>query len=266
MDSASPDCERLRDLLPAYALGMTDPEEARMVEKLLPQCPEALPELEEYHELAGAMLHSAPQIEPPPRVLANLLAQAAAQPEDAPAQDTPPATPPARATSSRRWFFPATAAAALVIVLLGVSVFTLAQVTELRTEREQLTQRLEMQATLLGLFAADDITTFELADARQEDGPARALVLCNLQSRVGIIRAENFPQLAPDGLYQVWLWRDNERTSAGLLQVDEAGKGTLLFEAPEIMGEYQYIGISPATTEDGQPAGPVVRGALYPSG
>jgi hypothetical protein len=271
MDSASPDCERLRDLLPAYALGMTDAEEAQVVEELLPQCPEALPELEEYHELAGALLHSAPQVEPPPRVLTNLLAQIAAEPEDAPAQTTPAETPPARATPQavmppRRWFFPLTAAAAMVIVLLGVSVFSMWQLAELRAERDQLTQRMEMQTTLLGLFAAEDITTFELADARQEDGPARALVLCNLQSTVGLIRAENFPPLESDGLYQVWLLRDNERTSAGLLQIDETGRGMLLFEAPEIMGRYEYIGITPATTEDGQPAGPVVRGALYPSG
>jgi hypothetical protein len=260
-DSAPPDCERLHDLLPAYALGMTDPDEAQVVEELLPQCPEALPELEEYREVAGAMLHSAPQIEPPPRVLANLLAQTTPRSETAPA--APGRTAPQQA-SWQRWLFPA--AAAMMVIFLGVSVFALWQMAELRAEREQFAQRLQMQDTLLGLFAEEEIITFVLADAREENGLARAVVLCNLQSRVGIIRAENFPQLAPDGLYQVWLWRDDERTSAGLMQVDEAGKGTLLFEAPEVMGRYEYIGITPATTEDGEPVGPVVRGPLYPSG
>jgi hypothetical protein len=92
--------------------------------------------------------------------------------------------------------------------------------------------------------------------------PARGFIDCNPGRKVALVRVENFPQPpTPEG-FQIWLWRDGERTDAGKLKVDQTGAGTLVLEAPDLMGTYQWVGIGSrdATTGEWQS---VVRGNLY---
>src|SRR5262245_31958404 len=74
------DCEVLRELLPAYSLGATDPDETRLVESLLEKCPDAASELADYKMLAEKMLFSAPPAKPPTHLKGKLLAAIASEP------------------------------------------------------------------------------------------------------------------------------------------------------------------------------------------
>jgi len=47
-------CDEIRELLAAYSMGATDPEETALVERHLPDCPEAVAELAEYLALINS--------------------------------------------------------------------------------------------------------------------------------------------------------------------------------------------------------------------
>lgn len=240
----STDCEALRELLPAYAFGASDPDEIATVERLLPHCREAAAELEEYRALSIGYSSSVPQIEPPASLLANLLM--AAQPTAVRA--TAAQTPKIRQTR-----FPAewvTVAAAGLALLIALNLWGLAQVAN-------LSNTVEGQSELLADFASENILTFNLIAPAGVANNARATVYCNPDRSGAVIRAENFP---PADGYQVWLWRNGERDKGGTLNVDTTGAGTSVFRAPHVMGAYQYISITPPESEAPTP---VVRGSLY---
>lgn len=73
-------CDALRDLLPAYALGAADPDEARQIDALLPSCPEWQAELAAYAQLEGDLAALIPPVVPPPDVKARLMQAVATRP------------------------------------------------------------------------------------------------------------------------------------------------------------------------------------------
>ncbi|MFQ3660489.1 MAG: anti-sigma factor [Anaerolineae bacterium] len=74
-------CDALRDLLPAYALGTADPDEARQIEALLAACPEWQSELAAYERLGAEMAALIPPVVPPPAVKARLMQAVADRPK-----------------------------------------------------------------------------------------------------------------------------------------------------------------------------------------
>jgi hypothetical protein len=227
LNTKTADCETLRELLPAYAFGFCDAPEIETVERLLPGCPELAEELAQYQAMADGYLYSAPPVEPPAHLLTNLLH----------------ATQPRRFYLRTSWLL----AAAVIALLLVLNLWGLAQVAQLSSD-------LEGRSALLTDFAQDTVLTFNLSAPEDTVSSARATLHCNPDKKVAVIRAENFP---PSQGYEVWLWRDGERDSGGTLNVDETGFGTSVFQAPQVMGIYQYISIA---LPDGAP---LVRGNLY---
>lgn len=72
-------CDTLRDLLPAYALGAVDPDEAHQIEALLPHCSEWRAEIAAYEQLGGDLAALVPPVMPPPSVKAGLMRAVAAR-------------------------------------------------------------------------------------------------------------------------------------------------------------------------------------------
>jgi hypothetical protein len=70
-------CARLEELLPAYGLGLSDPDEAHEVEALLERCPEMAVELEEYRQLAAHLPFTMEAKSAPPHLLTQILVAAA---------------------------------------------------------------------------------------------------------------------------------------------------------------------------------------------
>ncbi|MCW5843718.1 MAG: anti-sigma factor [Caldilinea sp.] len=82
---------------------------------------------------------------------------------------------------------------------------------------------------------------------------------------VGILQASDFPPLAPDMTYQLWLIKDGQRTSGGLFTVSDTGNGTLIFSPPDTLDAFDGMGITPepAGGSSGPTAPPVVTGSLH---
>lgn len=248
--------ESLLALLPAYSFGFTDADETRLVETLLKKYPQAVEELDSYQGLNNAMLHSAPQIAPPPSILANLL-EVTTPEQNTPAQST--------VITPRRWYIPA-AAAAVVAILLGANIVLAWIITDLQRDQRELNEQVDALTTLSNLVAENNFVRFDLDDA--EDNASSAYVLCHPDEQVVLLRAQNFPQLSPDMAYQIWLFQDEQRISGGLFNVDQDGNGTFVFNAPDSMRHFRYIGITTekASGSSEPTSSPIARGALYDDG
>jgi anti-sigma factor RsiW len=70
-------CARLEELLPAYGMGLSDPDEVAEVEALLEQCPEMASDLEEYRQLAAYLPMTSEARSAPAHLLTQILVAAA---------------------------------------------------------------------------------------------------------------------------------------------------------------------------------------------
>lgn len=256
------ECETLRDLLPAYSMGITDPEETALVDRLLPDCPDLREELASYEAMAGAMHAAVPQITPPPTLGKAILQQATAE-----AATTTVAHFSHRAvTIDRRpvLFALAGVAAVLVLALFGVIMSQNAEINRLHDENAALLAQLDTRDDLLALASEDGLTQFTLGPAG-DNVRARATVVLSDTVRTGLIRVSGFEQSAPGQAYQAWLIRGDERFSAGVFMVGEDGNATLVFSSPLLPDEIDYMGITPepAGGSPGPTSDPVVFGAIY---
>lgn len=278
-----PDCDAARDLIPAYAFGLADADEAALVEASLPHCPDLVAELESYTALAAPMAATVPQIAPPPSLYGRLMSAAEQSRPSAgvvgglsttvPVTSTESGVRTAPSVASNVTPFPASnqgrsrgsrlmmivAAVAAVLALFALNVLVL---TNALSSQAQLTDRLEAQTAMLALFAQDEVLEFEMRDPQNAENPTRAVVLCHPEETIAVIRAENFPEAEES--YAVWLWDKGQRTSGGTLRVGQNGRGTLVIQAPLPLKNYDYIGIAEPLSAGGTPA-TMLRGALYPT-
>ena len=250
------DCEQLRALLPAYSIGAADPDEVRLVETLLERCPEGAAELAEYEALAESLLHGAPPVEPPAALRASLLAALDAQATLAPAVAAPAAMPPAPAarlslfpTAATRWM--AAVAAVAVLVLIGSNLFWLdrdaaarARAAELMAREQAVLAMLEQQTEVLASLG--DVTTerYELASTDAGPASAQAVAFWKPGNAFGLLSVAGLPELESGRTYQMWLIRGDETVPAGLLDVNEDGRGTLIFEASEPVTDFEALGLT----------------------
>lgn len=257
-----PECEAARVLIPAYALGLADPDEVAQVEAALRRCPPLADEVAQYRGLGDALLTSTDALTPPPRLRAQLLRAVAADPAATPTLPLPALhvlprrRPP---LSAALWI--GVAGVVLALLVGGLLIHTLSQQAALSSRLGALSSRLDAQTAMLALFARDEVLRFELRSPQDAESAPRAVVYCNPDQTVGVIVAEAFPPSAQP--YQVWLWRDGQRTPGGLLDVAEDGSGLLVFEAPQPFGTYQYIGVAPQADAGDEPPPALVRAALY---
>lgn len=226
------DCEQLHDLLPAYALKITTPEESARVQELLSLCPEATADLKAYDEISDALLYSVPQIAPPPHLREQLLQRASTQPQPKLQVSAP----------NRDWLMIGIAAAAITVLVISFRMVLL-----------MIEQSNATPTTLLRLIAQERTVSFPLV-ALNVDAPHQAVLICDPDETIGMVYLEDFP--VEGGRYELWLWREDERVSAGVIVVDGQGDGLLVFEAPDLMRNYRYATIANQDIA-------LARGALY---
>ncbi len=250
-------CESLRDLLPAYSMGITDPHETALVERLLPDCPEVEAELSDYESLADVMPFSAAQIVPPPNLGERILKAAS---ETATSQQQTVIS-----LQRRTLYFAGSIAAAITLILLGIIVAQTLQLNDLRNENRTLLAQVTTRDNLLALAGEDRLARFPLEPAAG-NLLATATVICNRDSNAGVLRIDGFAASTPGMAYQAWLIRGEERLSAGVFEVGADGVATLVFSSPVLLGEIEYVGITPEPAGgSARPTGdPIVFGPLWP--
>lgn len=263
------ECETVESLIAAYSLGATDPEESELVQARLADCPQAAQELAEYTELKEAMLFSAPPVQAPPDLADKLMAAASSTADDGTRAGPSTGSSGGLAAqlgqwlAGRRWQLSPVLATLAIVLLIGSNLYWQAQLNAVRAQQAEMAERLQVQNALMVLIGAGNAQRVELPP-QAEESEAHAAMVWDPDRRRAFLYVGNFPTLPPTEVYQLWLIRDDTRVSGGLFTVDDNGAGTLLLEAPEPLGTYEAVGITPepAGGSPGPTAPPVVKGPL----
>ncbi|GAB4560099.1 MAG: anti-sigma factor [Anaerolineae bacterium] len=212
-------------LIPAYAIGAADPEERELIEAHLRQCGRCRALLADYRLLADEMAQAVPLVDAPRHLADDLRRRLAAERRAIPAS-----APRPRLWRPMAWV----GLAATLILLLGTNFYW-----AMRTR--QLSEEVAIQATAIVALAEAPTVTLE----GDEPAPnARGVLYLEPDATVAILHVYGLPPLPSDKVYQLWLIRDGQRDSGGLLRVDENGEGVLLVRAPRPLREYQAVGIT----------------------
>lgn len=234
------DCEAIRDLIPEYAFGLTDPDETRLVEANLAACPEAAEHLADFRRLQDEMREGVPQIEPPPQLGERLM--------------TATAPKPRRFQIRLSWL----AAAVAIFALVITNIYWLLRVEDLSRRQDALAALVQGQgAPAFVLTSTNNLRWVRLPS--ENNAAAAAFMMWDGSSDTGLLYVHGFPMLEPGKTYQLWLTRGEERVSAGTFEVDENGNAALLFHIPEPIDDFTWARVTdePGNGSD-QPTGTVV--------
>lgn len=238
--------DRLRDLLPAHALGALDPEERREMEAHLSECAECRERLAEWEATVEELAESTPPVQPSPEVRARLVAQVERSRGEAGAGERP-----------RRAGLAPLAVAASVIVALGAGLLAGIVATrswndrrieegraQISTLEERLAEsRREVEEIRLRHAALTELTEIlatapagrEILLAGLEPAPeGQGRLYLDPEAGRGVLVAGNLRTLPEDRVYQLWTIREGVPRSAGVFRPGPGGSAFhLLPEVPE---------------------------------
>lgn len=244
-----------RDLLGAYALDAVDDIERRAVDRLVSSDPESARELEGLVATA-AMLGSAVAVAPPAELRAAVLAEIS-RTSQLRAPGSPSATEPVggrnapaqakgsagqRAGIPRRSVWLAVAATALGAAAVPSAV---------AWQQAQQTQRVEQQAQ-----AFSDLLTEPGAQVVQADVAGGGVAVGVLAQDRALFTASGLGTPADDRVYQLWVLRDGEASSAGILS-DDAGRVQALAD-DFVAGDGLAVTVEPAGGSEQPTTDPIV--------
>lgn len=234
-----PEETHVLDLLPAYALGSLDADEAGYVEEHLLSCWICRAESSTFQDVAEQLSFAAPAEVPSTHLKERLLqrVQAVRPQPRVPAQ-----------TTRRPWLerlLPIWGLASLGLII-ALAAFTLSLWQRLN-HLEFITAPGGMRAIpLSAVDATSDATGFIIVSGNGDNG---ALVV------------DGLPPLDADRQYQLWLIRDGERTSGAVFSTDEENYGGTRVRVAGSLLEYSAVGITiEPTGGSSQPTGVKVLG------
>lgn len=239
------------DLIPAYVLDCLEENEASLVADHLAVCAYCRAEIRIHQEVAAQLVHSTPQVDPPARVKAGLLARVQTS---QPAQQNSERVANNWLKDLRRTFMllfakrlsPGWALISLLLILAlaASNVLLWGQITKLRSGSQPM-QVVALQGTDLVPRAS-------------------GLIVISPDGQHGTLVVDALPALDESQEYQLWLIRDGQRTSGALLSVSEDGYGNKWIDAPEPLTNYSSFGVTiePAGGSPGPTGEKVLGGDL----
>jgi hypothetical protein len=221
-------CERIRGLLAAHALGALDGDELAAVERHLESCP-ACRELAREHQEAATVLPSAlaaasPLELPGPlkdRVLEHIGAR------------EPLAEPAAR---RRRWWQAGAAFGLAALVVAGLFVAWNARLEDARSQERELRARLAKLEGLqpIVLEVVDSRNTVRrvlLPPGERSESRAYGKVFTRTDLPDVVAMANRLPPARPGQAYHLWVTTGGRTRRVGVMPVDRQGFALLVFKA-----------------------------------
>ncbi|MEJ2747010.1 MAG: anti-sigma factor [Anaerolineae bacterium] len=217
--------QAILDLIPAYALGSLDAEEAQIVTRHLTSCADCQAELATFEAVVDVLPLAAPEIEPSPALKGRLMNQIHAKPHDDTAslpESTGPslwqqfATALSDFLAGPRW---RPAAVLAVLLLLIGSFFIWRQLNPPPTQ-------------------------FALTATEAAPGAQGVIEVVGRNGRQATLTVTGLPALDPSSQYQLWLIQDGQRISGGVFSVEADGSQTITIDAPQPVPDYAAFGIT----------------------
>jgi anti-sigma-K factor RskA len=196
------DCNEVRDLLDAYALGAASAEEAYAIEGHVAGCPDCWAELDKSRRTASLLAVSVPMRRAPDHLRRRIMRRAQADERI----DTPTSRV-RRLWPSRRPAIAGLGLAGIALVLASVLQF---QLTDLRGDRDQLAEELsaasseiEQQRQIVAVLSASDSQKLPMQPVALRS-EAESVYNWSRESAAGFVLCNNFPALPAGRVYQVW--------------------------------------------------------------
>jgi len=210
------------DLLPAYALGSLDADEASHVEEHLLSCWICRNESNAFQTVAEQLSLATPAASPSPDLKDRLLQRV---------QTARPQQPVLAQAARRSWperLLPVWGLASLGLII-ALAAFNLS-----------LWQRLNQ---LEFVTAPGGMRAIPLNGTDEASG-ATGFVLVAADGRNGALVVDGLPPLNADRQYQLWLIRDGHRTSGAVFSTDEESYGGMRIKVAGSLLEYSAVGIT----------------------
>jgi len=229
-----------RENLAAYALGALDKGEIPALEQHLQTCESCRDELAAFRLLGDGLLVAIPPRQPSTDLRRRLQERLSPRQESSPAK--------------RKWSLGQIALGAAMVLLLGVSLFSVHQVQTLQRQQAALAHQFNNGQTALAMLAYPSTRTLPL-----NGGNIAGNLLVDPDRNVAALIVWNLPSLSADQTYQVWLIDpQGKRTSGGTFQ-PEPGQPftTVSIFAPKAYSNYSGIGVT--VEPEGASAAPTGR-------
>lgn len=242
-------CLPYRENLAAYALGTLDADEIPALESHLKSCQNCQSELADYQSVATGLLGAIPPQTPPASLRRKLVAQLPSQRAR---------TPNLLAGIFGQFSLGQVTAVIVVVILLGLNIFSTVQIRNLQRGQAALAGRLSADQTALAMLAYP--STKALAVNPDVQNLAGSM-LVDPDKRIAVLVLWNLPPLEAGQTYQAWLIdAGGNRTSGGLFTpVEGASYTTVTIRSPIPIGQYKGFGVTiePSGGSEG-PTGPRV--------
>lgn len=241
-------CEQVRDMVDAYALGAAGAADGRAIEEHVAACVRCWEELSKAQRTA-ALLALTSSISRAPASLESRIMQAAARGRRS---ERPKAAP---LLGRIRLGWPAVAAGLGVAAAaaLAFASFLQIQMNDLRNEKDELARQLDStrevvqdQAQVIGISAAADTQQLVMARVAAPEG-AWGEYFWSRSAGGGFIVCHDMPALPEGEVYQAWFVLDGKQVSAGTFAPSEDGRCVYPMDPEEPVRGADGIGVSRET-------------------
>ncbi len=235
------DCERVRELLDAFALGAAEADEATAIEEHVADCVRCWSSLNEAQQTAASIALSTAFQRAPQSLRSRILAET----ERGESQAAPKLLQLAR----RLLPLGAGVVAAGAAASLGFALFLQSEVSDLRNDNDQLVaeiedtgERLTEQQQLMTVLAAPDVQRITL-ESTDPASPAAAVYQWSGAAGEGALLCNNLSPLQEGQVYQVWFFTEGHSYPAGSFQTWD-GIGQLSMDLTDLPEYPVAIGVS----------------------
>ena len=279
------DCDQVRELLEAYALGALDADEQARVEQHLAGCAECRQLVAEYAETVHRLPQALAAVSPlnPPSSLKDRVMQAlpgeqpALPPALTPVAPVHPAQPGVSLQNGkgrqplavwqwalhqpRLWAVLAGVAVLLLLVLLAWNAQLNIALSQERTLREELANLVGQQETVLDVVDSPGTVRLVLRPPQGTSVAPNApygKLFARPDMPYVVAMAARLPRPPPGQAYVLWLTSGGETTLAGVLDVNGQGFGQLVLHIDHNGPSYDSAQINLQPRNSTTPAGQVV--------
>ena len=215
------------DDIPAYAIGALDADTQHLLESHINTCELCKGELAAYNIFSNNLLTALSPISPPIRLRHNLQNRLTVA--------------PVRASFASHFSLPKFAFGFLVILLLGLNLFSLLQIQTLKQEQETMRAQLENGRLVLAMLSYPETNIIPITDTN-----VAGTILVDVERNAAVILAWDMPKLDPTQTYQIWLITpDGKRTNGGVFNADPISPFTSSpVSVPDNLAQYSGLGVT----------------------
>lgn len=235
------DCEQVKELLDAYALGAAEADEAQALEEHVADCVRCWSSLDEAQRAAAAIALSTAFQRAPDSLRKRILAEAE--------RSKRPAGPRQRQGLARLWPVGGAMLVTAAAASLALALFLQTEVSDLRdenvelaTEVETASARLTEQQQVMTVLFAPDREQVNL-ESTDPDSSAAAVYNWSRSAGAGALLCNNLPTLQEGQAYQVWFLTADSSYTAGTFNTWE-GIGQLSMDLDGVPERPVAIGVS----------------------